>query len=234
MRIVLISLLTLSTCNAFSQNIDLPLDSIKTLLCKKWEVSYALMGNTRIDQLPGATELNFEFLKDGTVVTSSNPTDRDKTKGKWSYEPSKKHIKIITNNKNTVEIIDLNEQMFVMQMNTDKNEFPSGDLKTIFKPKLTVSNQQMQKQMTTSQVQIKNTSLKNTDSAILYIGVENMIEIEGAQNNVSITVTGATIKKVGAAKFIVSPSKPGRIAISVSQDFKMIAIKEYTAVLQKK
>jgi hypothetical protein len=193
------------------------------------------MDNMKIDQLPGATEINFEFFKDGKVMMTSNPaTDANKAKGKWNYDPNNKHIKIITNNKNTGEIINLDEQVFIMQMNTDKNGSPSGELKTVFKPKFIDSNRQTQKQTTSSRLLIKNTSLKNPDSAILYVGSQNIIEIEGAQNDVSITATGATIKKTGRTKFIVIPSKQGSVFISVSQNFKMIATKQYTAVLPKK
>ena len=81
--------LLLSGTQSFGQTINLSADSITTLLCKKWEVDYAIMGNMKIGRMPGATEINFEFNKDKTfLMTSTDPTD--KTKGTWAYDTKKK------------------------------------------------------------------------------------------------------------------------------------------------
>jgi hypothetical protein len=233
MRIILVCFLALLTSNAFSQNIDLSLDSIKTLLCKKWEVSYAIMGNARIGRIPGATEINHEFSKDGTFITTSDdPTD--KTKGSWNYDSKKKLIKLIIGGRSTGQIISLKDDEFLLQMSLDKSGSSDTEIKMVYKPKTSASTATVKKTTTSSTVHLKNASLKNPDSAILYVGVQNMIEIEGAQSNISISVTGATIQKVADTKFIVIPSRQGSIVISVSQNFKMIASKQYTAVLPKK
>lgn len=232
MKLILTSLFAILTLGTFSQNIILSPDSINTLLCKKWQVDYALMGNMKIEQLPGATEINYEFLKNGTVIMTTSPaTDKEKTKGSWSYDAKNKRIKIVTYNKNTGVITDLNDSLFVMQMNTDKNGSAEGELKIVCKPKVKESIQQEQVETNTSSVQIKNISLKNTDAAVLYVGIQNIIEIEGVQGNVSISATPtATIKKISENKFAVIPSGKGTVVVTVTQNYKMIGSKTYTAI----
>jgi len=86
--ITIISFFLLSM-NSFSQTINLSADSIATLLCKKWEVDYAMMGNMKIGKIPGATEINYEFNMDKTfLMTSKDP--KDKTKGTWAYDTKRK------------------------------------------------------------------------------------------------------------------------------------------------
>ncbi|MNE09693.1 hypothetical protein D3C80_1023790 [compost metagenome] len=80
--------LFLSIAASFSQSIDLPTDTVTALLCSKWEVNYALIGGMKIGRMPGATEIKYEFNKDGTILlTSTNPNK--KAKGTWVYDSKK-------------------------------------------------------------------------------------------------------------------------------------------------
>ena len=97
----------------FAQNINGSMDSIQTLLCKKWEVNYALMGGMKIGRVPGATEMNYEFNKDKTFLLTSNGS-KDKTKGTWSYDAKKKLIKLTLNGKSNTTITSLKEDELVI------------------------------------------------------------------------------------------------------------------------
>jgi hypothetical protein len=118
-KIICISFISflLSSTKLFSQSIDLPADSVTTLLCKKWEVNYALIGNMKISSIPGATEIIYEFNKDKTFLMTSNDA-KDKTKGDWSYDEERKIIKLNINGKNSTSIISLKEGEFVMLADT--------------------------------------------------------------------------------------------------------------------
>ena len=71
----------------------------------------------KIERMPGATEINFEFNKDKTFIKTSNDP-KDKAKGTWSYDPQKKLIKIIVNGRNDMNIISLKEAQFIALFDT--------------------------------------------------------------------------------------------------------------------
>jgi hypothetical protein len=132
--ISLISFLLLST-NSFSQTINLSADSISTLLCKKWEVDYAMMGNMKIGRIPGATEINYEFNKDKTFLMTSNDP-KDTKKGTWAYDTKKKIIKLTVNGKSNTSIISLKEGEFIILADT-KEATPDDpmEIKVVYKIK---------------------------------------------------------------------------------------------------
>ena len=68
-----------------AQKIDIPKDSVKTLLCRKWEAAYTLMGTMRIDMSPSAPVMMFEFKKDNSF-TISNDKAGGNTKGIWAFD----------------------------------------------------------------------------------------------------------------------------------------------------
>src|SRR5215831_6420720 len=93
---------------AFSQTIILPLDSVKILLCKKWQLDYFLVGSSKAKILPGTTEANYEFKKDGTFIETKSDDSRE-GRGTWSYDPGKKLILMIGNGNDSSRIISLKE-----------------------------------------------------------------------------------------------------------------------------
>ncbi len=115
--IITIVALIFSGAKSFSQTISLPADSISTLLCKKWEVDYAMMGGMKIGKLPGAPEMNYEFSKDKTFMMTSNDP-KDKKKGTWFYDSKKKLIKLTVDGKVTTTIISLKDEELIMLVDT--------------------------------------------------------------------------------------------------------------------
>jgi len=130
-------LFSLTSTNSFSQTIDMSADSIATLLCKKWEVNYAMMGNMKIGRMPGAAEIIYEFNKDKTFLLTSNDPKK-KTKGTWVYDTKKKLIKLTVNGKSNTNIISLKEGELTMLANT-KEATPDApmELKLVYKVKTT-------------------------------------------------------------------------------------------------
>ena len=132
--IIIISLLLLNK-NSFSQTIDLSTDSIATLLCKKWEVDYAMMGSMKIGRIPCATEINYEFNKDKSFLMTSNDP-KDKTKGTWAYDTKKKIIKLTVNGKSNTSVISLKEGELIILADT-KEATPDDqmEIKLVYKIK---------------------------------------------------------------------------------------------------
>ena len=111
--------LTISGGSLFAQDITIPADSIPSLLCKKWEVDYAIMGGMKIGRMPGAAEINYEFRKDKTFILSGSDP-KDSKKGTWSYDPKKKQIKLILDGKPSSIISSLKEGELIMLIDTSK------------------------------------------------------------------------------------------------------------------
>lgn len=137
-KIIFIALITclLSNTNAFSQTVNLPADSVASLLCNKWEVNYAMVGNMKIGKMPGATEINYEFNKDNTFLMTSNDP-KDKTKGTWAYDEKKKVIRLTVNGRSNTTIISLKAGELMML--ADTKEATPGDpmeIKLVYKIKV--------------------------------------------------------------------------------------------------
>lgn len=124
---------TISATSLFAQNIAIPVDSINTLLCKNWDINYAMLGGMKIGKMPGVPEVSYAFAKDNSFIMSSNDP-KDKKKGTWSYDPKKKLIKLTADGKSNTSIISLKEDEFIMLVDT-KNATPddSMELKLVYK-----------------------------------------------------------------------------------------------------
>lgn len=82
------------------------------------------MGGMKIERIPGATEINYEFNKDNTfLMTSNDPKDR--TKGTWSFDPKKKIIRLTINGNSKMNIISIKEGELIML--ADTKEATPGD-----------------------------------------------------------------------------------------------------------
>ena len=118
-----------------AQNVTMKADSLETVLCKKWEVDYVLMGEVKVGRMPGAAQINYEFKKDKTFfITSDKPGDN--VKGTWTYDTKNKLIKLSANGKSNSKIISLKEGELVMLIDM-KEATPnaSEELKMVFKEK---------------------------------------------------------------------------------------------------
>jgi hypothetical protein len=106
MKRLICLLAIISSTTLYAQKINLPMDSLQTLLCSKWEASYALMGSMRIDMKPEAPKMSFEFKKDKTFILT-NDKSPDSSGGTWAYDPNKKLIKLIVSGKSNMSIVSL-------------------------------------------------------------------------------------------------------------------------------
>ncbi|MFI5153017.1 MAG: hypothetical protein ACHQET_06750 [Chitinophagales bacterium] len=121
---------------SFAQSIDYSLDSVNSLLCKKWEANYAMVGGTKIYREPNAVVIVYEFSKDKTFVVSSNKPGEE-AKGTWIYNPKQKLIKLVAKGKNDSKIISLKAGELVMLEDT-KNATPNdgSEMKMYYKIKV--------------------------------------------------------------------------------------------------
>lgn len=127
--------LIFSNFTLFAQDVKIPSDSIETVLCKKWEADYALLGGMKISQMPGATDMIIEFKNDKTFQITSN-NQKESTKGIWNYDSKKKLINLLINGKSNSAIISLNDNVLIMLIDT-KEATPDDPMpmKVIYKVK---------------------------------------------------------------------------------------------------
>jgi hypothetical protein len=102
---------------SYSQSINIPADNVTNLLCKKWEMDYVIANGMKISSMPGAPEMNYEFNKDKTFVLTSNSTST-KLKGTWSYDQSKKLIKLTLNGQSNTSVIALKDDQLEIIVDT--------------------------------------------------------------------------------------------------------------------
>jgi hypothetical protein len=113
-----------------AQTLDLSPSQIDSLLCKKWAVDYALMGNAKIGRGPGAPQMVFEFFKNKALTS-------DGMKGTWEYDKKAKVIRLFFNGKSNSSIVSLTADELIMVMNPPQNKSPDlSDMKMVFKPKV--------------------------------------------------------------------------------------------------
>ncbi|MBS1532712.1 MAG: hypothetical protein JSU01_20585 [Bacteroidetes bacterium] len=97
---------------AHAQNISLPADSVTKLLCKKWEMDYALVQGNRIDIPPSTPRAYVEFFKDGTFSMTMERSNNSE-KGAWKYDSSNGKISMLIG-KDRKEIISLTKDQFAI------------------------------------------------------------------------------------------------------------------------
>ena len=130
--------LSLSCCSGilYAQKIDMPIDSVRILLCRKWTPSFEYVGNTRKDIEPGEVYMDLEFKQDGVFLYSGSHPNQVGGKGTWSYDPQKKSIQLVFDDNTRSSISSLTQN--VMMMGVDMKEASPGQpgwIKIVYKIK---------------------------------------------------------------------------------------------------
>jgi hypothetical protein len=81
------------------------------------------------------------------------------------------------------------------------------------------------------QITFQNLTLLNPDTNILYLGIENKIQINGIEDysKIKLTVTGATMHSKGKGLFIIRASTKGTVNLLVYDNMKLLVQKKYIA-----
>ena len=84
---------------------------LKTLLCKKWDIYFAKIGEMKMEQMPGAADFDVTFFKDGTYEIVN--VNGESNKGKWTYYPEKQFVQLEINERKTLRVIKISEDKLV-------------------------------------------------------------------------------------------------------------------------
>jgi hypothetical protein len=98
----------------YAQSPHLSADSITKLLCKKWELDYAIFQGNKIDYPSSKPKVYVEFYKEGTFLMSGDEPGGIE-KGSWEYDAAKGTISmILTKEKDRKEILYLTKDQFAI------------------------------------------------------------------------------------------------------------------------
>lgn len=134
--ITLFILLFFTQSVLLAQTITTPKDSIERYICRSWEVDYAMLGGMKIGRMPGAEEINYEFKKDKTFVSTN---DKGKTilKGTWIYDARKRIINLKDDrgvSKNTIVSLNAGELIILVDTKAATPDDPM-EMKLVYKIK---------------------------------------------------------------------------------------------------
>ncbi len=117
----------------FSQNINQSQSELETLLIKQWEIEYAMLGTTKIEQMPGAKDFNILFNLDGTYQLIEDTGNV--ITGKWIFFPEKKYVELAIGEKISSRIISLEKDKMILIIVSGKEKSPDVPNSEIhFKP----------------------------------------------------------------------------------------------------
>lgn len=127
-KISLFVILFLASLKSLTAQINVPSDSINTILCHKWGFKAILMGGQRLTNMNES--VTYEFISDGTFKRiSSNGKEEN---GKWSYKEDQKII-LLKLKKTTLHIPALS----ITELIVSPGEGPNGNglsMGTVLKP----------------------------------------------------------------------------------------------------
>ncbi|HEV2481444.1 MAG TPA: hypothetical protein VGS79_17350 [Puia sp.] len=131
--LILLLVSAASVNELFGQNIDMPSDAVKGLLCRKWDLNYGIVSGERIGPNPGAPTMSFDFKTDGSVVIGFNGQNNH-LQGTWTYDAGKKWIKVTVNKQKRLTISSLKQDELVML--SDMKDITPNDPtdKLVYKP----------------------------------------------------------------------------------------------------
>lgn len=117
----------------FAQDINLSNSELVSTLCKQWEIEYALMGEMKIGQMPGAADFDFKFKPDGKYDLLGE--DGKNESGTWIYNSEKKYVELSIGGNVTSRIKWINKHKLILILVSGQNDPPGlPSLEVHFKP----------------------------------------------------------------------------------------------------
>lgn len=116
-----------------AQDVNLSKTELETVLCKQWEIEYALMGGMQIKQIPGAADFDFKFISDGKYDLIRK--DGNTESGIWTYLPENKYVELSIKDKITSRVKSIDESKLILILVSGENDPPGiPSIEVHFKP----------------------------------------------------------------------------------------------------
>ncbi|CAM4410864.1 hypothetical protein [Zobellia nedashkovskayae] len=117
----------------FAQDININETELESVLCKQWEIEYALMGGMKVGQMPGASDFDFKFHPDGKYDLIRE--DADNSAGIWTYNSDGKYVELSIEEKVTSRIKYIDQNKLILTLVSGQNDPPGlPSMEVHFKP----------------------------------------------------------------------------------------------------
>jgi hypothetical protein len=129
-KITLLITVILFTAHSLKAQIHVPADSIRTMLCQKWDFKAIIMGGQRLTNMNES--VTYEFISDGSFkrVSSNGKVE----KGTWSYIPDQR-IVLLKIKKTTLHIPSLSSTELIVSPGDGIGEAKNGlGMGTVLRP----------------------------------------------------------------------------------------------------
>ncbi len=129
-KIILTITVVLFTAMPLTAQIGIPSDSIKTVLCQKWNFKAIIMGGQRLTNMDES--VTYEFISEGTFKRVSSKGKLEN--GAWAYKPDQK-IVLLKIKKTTLHIPSLSSTELIVSPGDGMNQTKNGlGMGTVLKP----------------------------------------------------------------------------------------------------
>ena len=116
-----------------AQEITFAKSKLKPILCKRWQIEYAMMGKMKIEQKIGAADFDLKFNTNGSYDLIHD--DGKTQQGKWVYYTDKKYIELSINNKVKFHVKSIDKTKLILTLVAGKGDPPGlPQLEIHFKP----------------------------------------------------------------------------------------------------
>jgi len=131
--LIIIGLIIGINVSVFGQEVTLSESELENVLCKQWEIDYAMMNGMKIGQMPGAADFDFKFASDGTYeLFRENGNDE---LGNWIYYQENKYIELSIKEKVTSRIKSIDKNKLILILISGENDPPGlPSVEVHFKP----------------------------------------------------------------------------------------------------
>ncbi|MGB3605809.1 hypothetical protein [Psychroserpens sp.] len=131
--IILIGLIIGMNLASYSQEVTLSKSELENVLCKQWEIEYAMMNGMKIGQMPGAADFDIKFKSDGEYDLIRE--DGNNESGIWTYDAENKYVELSIKEKSTSRIKSIDKGKLILTLVSGQNDPPGlPSVEIHFKP----------------------------------------------------------------------------------------------------
>jgi hypothetical protein len=117
-----------------AQEITLKPSKLESVLCKRWQVEYAKMGEMKIEQIPGATDFDLLFDKNGTYQVIKTDSE-DSQSGTWTYDTKNNSVELEANGNVKFQVKSITKEKLILSLNLGDDAPPGmSNLELHLKP----------------------------------------------------------------------------------------------------